>query len=228
MAAFRSALRRFLHKTEAAAHAAGLTAQRYDLLLMIKAAPDGSETSTVTNLCDHLDLQQTAVTELVKRTEKAGLLARVRSVDDGRVYHLRLTEEGEGRLLQVFSALASERHDLVEAFRQLNERLQRLSGRLAAGGSPGLPAARAVLVVAAGCSRCRSPARWIARRRPSAVHSGQGGVLRDELVARMAHARRCAAGGDEQQVAAERRAAVDAGRCARLPERARPCRASKP
>ena len=43
VAEFRSALRRFLRITERNARSAGLTPQRYLLLLMIKGAPDHSE-----------------------------------------------------------------------------------------------------------------------------------------------------------------------------------------
>jgi DNA-binding MarR family transcriptional regulator len=121
-AAFRSELRRFLHRTETATQEAGLTPQRYDLLLMIKTAANGSESSTVTQLCRDLDLRQTAVTELVKRTEEAGLITRERSADDGRVFELRLTAEGDTRLMQVFDALTNERHAFVEAFRELSDR----------------------------------------------------------------------------------------------------------
>jgi DNA-binding MarR family transcriptional regulator len=73
-AAFRSALRRFLARTDEVASAAGLTSQRYDLLLAIKAGP--GETSTMTEVSDRLSLRQTAVTELVKRAEAAGLIRR--------------------------------------------------------------------------------------------------------------------------------------------------------
>ena len=50
VAEFRAALRRFLRTTERNAQAAGLTPQRYLLLLMIKGASDLSEQSTVTEL----------------------------------------------------------------------------------------------------------------------------------------------------------------------------------
>ena len=50
VAEFRAALRGFMRTSERNARAAGLTPQRYLLLLMIKGAPDGSEQSTVTDL----------------------------------------------------------------------------------------------------------------------------------------------------------------------------------
>src|SRR5215218_6839947 len=93
VAEFRSALRRFLRRSETVARNAGLTPQRYLLLLMVKGAPDGSETSTVTELSERLQLAQSTVTELVGRAEEAGLVRREPSADDGRVAHLRLTAE---------------------------------------------------------------------------------------------------------------------------------------
>jgi DNA-binding MarR family transcriptional regulator len=112
-AAFRSALRRFLARTDEVAGAAGLTSQRYDLLLAIKTGP--GETSTVTELASRLSLRQTAVTELVKRAEETSLLERSSSPVDGRVSMLSLSAEGERRLLAAFVGLREERRQLAEA-----------------------------------------------------------------------------------------------------------------
>jgi DNA-binding MarR family transcriptional regulator len=112
-AAHRAALRRFLARTDEVARAAGLTSQRYDLLLAIKTGP--GETSTMTELASRLSLRQTTVTELVKRAEEAGLIERSTSVVDGRISVLALTEEGEARLLGAFVALREERRQLVDA-----------------------------------------------------------------------------------------------------------------
>jgi DNA-binding MarR family transcriptional regulator len=126
-AEFRSALRRFLRRTEEVCSSFGLTPQRYNLLLMIKAAPDGTEESTVTELSDRLALAQPAVTELVKRAERAALVERRQDSLDGRVYRLRLTGEGERQLLNAFSALTAERESLLAAFRHADARLRALS-----------------------------------------------------------------------------------------------------
>ena len=116
VAEFRSSLRSFLRKTERIARQAGLTPQRYLLLLMVKGASDGSEQSTVTELSERLQLAQSTVTELVSRAEEAGLLAREQSQADARVAHLRLTEEGERRLEAAFTVLSTERSNLRDAF----------------------------------------------------------------------------------------------------------------
>jgi DNA-binding MarR family transcriptional regulator len=120
VAEFREALRRFLRQSERVARQSGLTPQRYLLLLMIKGAEDGSEQSTVTELADRLQLAQSTVTELVSRAEEAGLVEREQSATDARVAHLRLTEEGERRLEQSFTELATERGQLRDAFSHLD------------------------------------------------------------------------------------------------------------
>ena len=119
VAEFRHSLRRFLRRSEKVARTAGLTPQRYLLLLMVKGAPDGSQRSTVTELAERLQLAQSTVTELVGRAAEAGLLRREPSGRDGRVAHVRLTEEGERRLEQAFSGLESERDALRQAIAQL-------------------------------------------------------------------------------------------------------------
>jgi DNA-binding MarR family transcriptional regulator len=120
VAEFRAALRRFLRTSERNARAAGLTPQRYLLLLMIKGAEDRSEQSTVTQLSERLQLAQSTVTELVSRAEEVGLVVRERSAKDARVGHLRLTEEGERRLALSFTSNESERQALRDAFEHLD------------------------------------------------------------------------------------------------------------
>jgi DNA-binding MarR family transcriptional regulator len=119
VAEFRSALRKFLRRSELIADTCGLTPQRYLLLLMIKGSPDGSGRSTVTELSDRLQLAQSTVTELVARSVDAGLIAREGSSSDGRVTYLQLTAEGERRLACSFSGLETERGALYEAIGSL-------------------------------------------------------------------------------------------------------------
>jgi DNA-binding MarR family transcriptional regulator len=123
VAEFRASLRRFLRRTERIARQSGLTPQRYLLLLMIKGAPDGGEQSTVTELSERMQLAQSTVTELVSRAEEAGLIEREQSQTDARVAHLRLSAEGERRLMDAFTSLSSERSSLRDAFEHLDEDL---------------------------------------------------------------------------------------------------------
>jgi DNA-binding MarR family transcriptional regulator len=120
VAEFRAALRAFLRKAERNARKSGLTPQRYLLLLMIKGAADGSERSTVTELAERLQLAQSTVTELVRRAEETGLIDREQSDSDGRVTHLRLSAEGERRLMQAFTSNDQERQELRAAISRLD------------------------------------------------------------------------------------------------------------
>jgi DNA-binding MarR family transcriptional regulator len=119
VAEFRASLRRFLRRTERIARSAGLTPQRYLLLLMIKGAADGSQRSTVTELAERLQLAQSTVTELVRRAEETGLVERTPSRTDARVAYLNLTAEGERRLTESLTGLEVERQQLRDAVQHL-------------------------------------------------------------------------------------------------------------
>ncbi len=121
VAEFRTALRRFLRRSERVARQSGLTPQRYLLLLMIKGAASGTQQSTVTELADRLQLAQSTVTELVRRAEEVGLVAREQSSQDARVALLRLTPEGDRRLMQSITLLTTERAQLRDAIAHLSE-----------------------------------------------------------------------------------------------------------
>lgn len=118
-AELRAALRRFLRESERVAQRAGLTPQRYLLLLMIKGAPDRSEQTTVTELAERLQLAQSTVTELVMRAVEQGQVDRTQATHDRRIGHLRLTPKGERLLQRSFTALEVERRRLHELVAQI-------------------------------------------------------------------------------------------------------------
>jgi DNA-binding MarR family transcriptional regulator len=113
-ARLRAALRAFLRRGEEISRSHGLTPQRYLLMLMIHGAPDGSRQATVSELAQRLSLAQSTVTELIDRSEAAGLVTRVASDADGRVVFVRLTPEGERRLAPAVKDLRAERAALRE------------------------------------------------------------------------------------------------------------------
>lgn len=125
-AAFRSEVRRFLARTEAATHEAGLTVQRYDLVLAITAA--GGEL-TINELCRHLGMRQTAVTELVKRAEEAGLVVRSGSRIDRRVVLVTVTTDAKRRLARTLEAMRADRVGLAETFELLKAALEPLASQ---------------------------------------------------------------------------------------------------
>jgi DNA-binding MarR family transcriptional regulator len=108
-AGLRAALRGFLRRGEEVSRAHGLTPQRYLLMLMIHGAPNGSRQATVSDLAQRLALAQSTVTELVDRSEAAGLVTRIASDTDARVVFVRLTAEGERRLAPAVTGLRAER-----------------------------------------------------------------------------------------------------------------------
>src|SRR5437868_12358426 len=111
IAAFRGDLRRFLVHSNSVTAEAGLSSQRCDLMLAIRSAGE----LRITELCELLQLEQTAVTRLVKRAEKAGLVERRSSEADGRVSILRLSAAGELLLLEMMAKLQAETHALSES-----------------------------------------------------------------------------------------------------------------
>jgi DNA-binding MarR family transcriptional regulator len=113
-AALRAALRKFARESERITRAHGLTSQRYELLLMIKAS---DEPSTVTRLCEPLQLGQSGVTQLVQRAEDLGLIARRALRGDARSHELRLTPKGERLLERAFLELGPERDRLTQTLR---------------------------------------------------------------------------------------------------------------
>src|SRR5436190_13443593 len=116
-ATLRSALRKFLRRSEEVARRHQLTPRQYLLLLMIKASEGSPGPATITDLVERLALTQSTVTELVQRAEEAGLVARRPSPDDGRVTHLSLTPLGTERLHAAFEELGPEREQLLAMFR---------------------------------------------------------------------------------------------------------------
>lgn len=116
VARFRAALRRFLRQNERITARAGLTSQRYDLLLFVQASP--GHRSTTTDLTEALQLGQPAVTELVNGAEAAGLLRRSRDDLDRRRVWIELTPAGRKRLLAAVAELAEWRDALAASLRE--------------------------------------------------------------------------------------------------------------
>ena len=113
-AEFRRLLRRFMAHGDAGVRRAGLTPQRYLLLLAVKGAPDRTEARSIGQLSDDLQLAQSSVTELVDRAEAAGLVARATGNADARTVLVRLEPAGEERLMAALTSVRAEREQLLE------------------------------------------------------------------------------------------------------------------
>jgi DNA-binding MarR family transcriptional regulator len=99
LAAFRAALRRFLHFSEDAAKSAGLTPQQHQALLAIRAAK-GTAIS-IGDLAEYLVIQPHSASELADRLVALGLVIRKPDVKDRRMTKLRLTQAAEDALLSL-------------------------------------------------------------------------------------------------------------------------------
>jgi DNA-binding MarR family transcriptional regulator len=102
LAAFRRALRQFLHFSEGVAAGAGLTAQYYQAMLIIRGCPDDQRV-TINDLARDLFIKHNSAVGLVDRLSQKGLILREVSKTDRRKVELRLT--GEGR--KVLAKLAA-------------------------------------------------------------------------------------------------------------------------
>ena len=118
VARFRSALRHFDADTAKVVRRCRLTPQRYLLLLMIKGAPDGSESATITSMAERLAMPHNTLSDLVSRCVDAGLVEKAQDPSDRRSAVLSLTAEGEQRLRCAVVELADQRSALRRALQR--------------------------------------------------------------------------------------------------------------
>ena len=122
LAEFRHALRQFLHFSEQAAHAAGLTPQQHQALLAIKGFP-GRDHVTVGELAERLQLRHHSTVGLIDRLVADNLAERAPSTQDRRQVFVQLTRHGE----KVLESLASaHRQELKRTGLQLKHLLEQL------------------------------------------------------------------------------------------------------
>ena len=95
LAAFRYALRQFLHFSEQAAREAGLTPTQHQALLAIHGFPGRARSSvTVGDLAERLKIKHNSAVGLVDRLARQGLVTRVPSKGDRRRVVVGLTARG--------------------------------------------------------------------------------------------------------------------------------------
>ncbi len=123
LAAFRYALRQFLHFSEEAAQAAGIQPQQHQALLAIKGFP-GRDYVTVGELAERLQLRHHSTVGLVDRLVAEKLVVRAPSAQDRRQVFVQLTRRGETVLEKLSSAHAQQ---LKRMGPELILRLQRLA-----------------------------------------------------------------------------------------------------
>ncbi len=100
LAWFRYSLRKFLRFSERAAKNHGLTPQQHQLLLGVAGYAQGGR-ATVSQLAEFLQERHHAVSELVGRCAKRGLLRKTVDTGDRRVVQVSLTSKGEAVLAKL-------------------------------------------------------------------------------------------------------------------------------
>jgi DNA-binding MarR family transcriptional regulator len=124
LAAFRYALRKFIHFSETAAQAAGVTPQQHQALLAIKGFP-GRDRVTVSELAERLQLRHHSAVGLIDRLVVEKLVARAPSHEDRRQVLIQLTRRGESTLEKLSSM---HRQQLKRIGPELTRLLQELNG----------------------------------------------------------------------------------------------------
>ncbi len=107
LAAFRYALRQFLHFSEVAAGKIGLTPQQHQALLAIKGYP-GRDYVSVGELAERLRIRHHSAVGLVNRLEAQNLVARQGAEADRRQVYVTVTPHGLNLLEQLAAAHRTE------------------------------------------------------------------------------------------------------------------------
>jgi DNA-binding MarR family transcriptional regulator len=124
LAAFRYALRQFLHFSETAAKEAGVTPQQHQALLAIKGFPRRNSVR-VGELAERLQLRHHSTVELLDRMMKLRLVVREVGGTDRRQVFVRLTNRGEKVLEELSSAHREQLRRIGPQLRALLKRLRR-------------------------------------------------------------------------------------------------------
>ncbi|WP_375591669.1 MarR family winged helix-turn-helix transcriptional regulator [Chitiniphilus eburneus] len=112
---FRYQLRRFMHFSEVAAKAAGVTPLQYLLMLHVRGLP-GRDWATVSELAERLQLQHHGTVALLSRCEEAGLVRRQKSQVDRRQVEVHLQPKGVELLAQLAAQHELELRSLSSTF----------------------------------------------------------------------------------------------------------------
>lgn len=114
----RTGLRRFERWSADQAATHGLTSSQHQLLLAIRGHQDATG-PTIGQAADYLLIRHHSAVELADRTEKIGLIIRVRDTEDHRVVRLHVTAAGDRILTALTSAHVEELARLTPLFQAM-------------------------------------------------------------------------------------------------------------
>jgi DNA-binding MarR family transcriptional regulator len=132
LADFRYQVRRFLHRRETAARAAGISAQQYQLLLELKAI-EGRSQATIGALAERLHVRHHSAVGLIDRLASRGLVRRRRVAGDRRRVLVEMRPSGEAKLRELalysLTELRKEGPELVGVLARLTRSGRRFRAR---------------------------------------------------------------------------------------------------
>ncbi|HVS51964.1 MAG TPA: MarR family transcriptional regulator [Opitutaceae bacterium] len=124
LAAFRHALRRFLHFSQEAATRAGIPPQQHQALLALKGFSPAGRLS-VGALAERLHLRHHSTVGLVDRLARRGWVRRSPAREDRRRVEVQLTARGEALIARLSAAHLAELRTLGPELRRLLEFVER-------------------------------------------------------------------------------------------------------
>lgn len=122
LAAFRAAIREFLHFSEQAAAALGLTTQHYQAMLILRGSPEEVPV-TINDMARQLIIKHNSAVGLIDRLEQEGLVARERCMEDRRKVELHLTAHGRAVLARLAGTHRKELQRIAPLMEQIFEKL---------------------------------------------------------------------------------------------------------
>ncbi len=122
LAEWRYELRRFLHFSEEAAAAEGLSPQQHQALLAIKGFPD-REDITIGELAEKLQVKHHSAVGLVDRLVADKLVEREHSAEDRRKVLVAVTPRGQRILTKLTAVHRQELRRIGPTFRALLDRI---------------------------------------------------------------------------------------------------------
>jgi DNA-binding MarR family transcriptional regulator len=118
----RTRLRQFERWSSEQAAAHGLTASQHQLMLAVRGHPD-PDGPTISEAAGYLLIRHHSAVELADRSEKAGLILRVRDSGDHRAVRLQLAPDGARILEELTSAHLEELARLTPLFESMIDTL---------------------------------------------------------------------------------------------------------
>jgi DNA-binding MarR family transcriptional regulator len=113
---FRFRLAQFLHFSESAARAAGITPAQYLLLLHVRGFA-GRAWATVGELAERLQASHQGTVALVQRCERNGLVSKRRNRSDARCVEIHLTPRARGLVQRIAKSHAEALAQMDPVFR---------------------------------------------------------------------------------------------------------------